>query len=298
MSLQSSFIHNAISNMFNEYTKNIISILSNKYGFDKDEAYNSFVSNILDNPKKTKIKTEDTGKEFEMALCLALGTPYNGAYKYGMETPEKLKKRLAPLITQNLFPICKHTASNGSRYDFTSLDDDSIHLSAKTTKKGVGMVAPQVIGQPSPQKFCDIVGLTFTTKENLKTDIQTNITTILPFLVDYTFDCPTLFYNKEQDTIRFIKLITPIVWDNHIFTWTCYANADVANNNKVYANADVANINKVWNDSSTLKIKNGDDFIRLIEFQFHTKKRKNMTIRWCYENVLTIFKDNFSIIHL
>jgi hypothetical protein len=291
--ISQSFINDAVNHMFTTYVKNVIELLSTKHGFNKDEAYlayigmkNTTATVTYDNKKKTKIKTEDTGKEFEMALCLALGTPYNGAYKYGMETPEKLKKRLAPLITQNLFPICKHTASNGSRYDFTSLDDDSIHLSAKTTKKGVGMVAPQVIGQPSPQKFCDIVGLTFTTKENLKTDIQTNITTILPFLVDYTFDCSTLFYNKKKDTIRFIKMIRPIVWDNHIFTWTCYANADVAN------------INKVWKNSTRLKIKNGDDYISLVEFQFHEKERTNMVVRWCYENVLTIFKDNFSVIHL
>ena len=279
MRLQSSFIEKAISNMVNEYTKNIISILTNKFGFDKEEAYNSIVFNLDKfNPEKPKISTEDTGKQFEMAICLTYGIPYNGTYKYDMETPEKLKKRLAPLIDQKLFPMCNHTASKGARYDFTSLDDDSIHLSAKSTKKGVGMVAPQVIGQPSPQKFCNIVGLTFTTIENLKSDIQTNIKTILPFLVDYTFDCSTLFYNKEQDTIRFIKMISPIVWDNHTFTWTCHAN--------------------VWNNTSTLKIKNGDDYISLIEFQFHTKNRKNMAIRWCYENVLTIFKDNFNVTHL
>ncbi len=288
MHLQSSFIGKAVYNMMNEYSKDIISFLANKYGFDKNEAYNSFNNQL---PKK--IETEDTGKQFEMAICLTYGIPYNGTYKYGMEIPEKLKKRLTQLIDQNLFPMCKHTASNGARYDYTSLDDDSIHLSAKSTKRGVGMVAPQVIGQPNPQKFCDIVGLTFTTIENLKSDIQTKITTILPFIVDYTFDSSTLFYNKEKDTIRFIKMISPIVWDNHTFTWTCYANADVAN--KL---CDTTNSNKVWNNTSTLKVKNGDDYISLIEFQFHTKNRKNMVIRWCYENVLTIFKDNFNVTHL
>jgi len=288
--LQSSFISNAIYNMMNENTKHIISFLANKYGFDKDEAYNSFMYQL---PKK-KIQTEDTGKQFEMAICLAYGIDYNGTYKYGMEEPEKLKKRLTPLIEQQLFPICKHTANKGARYDFTSLDDESTHLSAKSTKKGCGMVAPQVIGQPNPQKFCDIIGLTFSNIENLKADIQLRINTILPFLVNYTFDCPTLFYNKDKNTIRFIKMIESIVWDKYTFMWSCYANADVANK----LCDTTKNRNKIWNNSSRLKIKNGDKLFDLLEFQFHTKSRQNMAIRWFYENVITIFKDNFTIVHL
>jgi hypothetical protein len=270
-----------INHMITTYVKSVIELLSTKHGFNKDEAYLAYIGNVKSTASASateKLNTEDTGKQFEMAICLAFGITYNGTYKYGMEIPEKLKPRLTQLIDQNLFPMCKHTASKGARYDFTSSDDDSKHLSAKTTKKGGGKVAPQVIGQPSPQKFCDIVGLPFTTIENLKTDIQTKITTILPFLVDYTFDCSTLFYNKKKDTIRFIKMISPIVWDNHIFTWTCHAN--------------------VWNNTSTLKIKNGDNYISLVEFQFHEKERTNMAIRWCYENVLTIFKDNFNITNL
>jgi hypothetical protein len=30
------------------------------------------------------LKTEDTGKMFEMAICLAYGIPYDGKYKYDM----------------------------------------------------------------------------------------------------------------------------------------------------------------------------------------------------------------------
>ncbi len=89
------------------------------------------------------LHTEDTGKMFEMAICLAYGIPYNGNYKYGMELPERLKPRLLKLT--ELFPMCRHTANKQARYDFTSLTCDT-HLSAKTTKKGGGKVAPQVIG--------------------------------------------------------------------------------------------------------------------------------------------------------
>jgi hypothetical protein len=50
-----------------------------------------------------------------------------------------------------------------------------------------------------------------------------------------------------------------------------------------------------WNNSSTLKIKTSRGFVPLVEFQFHSASRTNMAVRWCYDNVLDIFRDNFSI---
>ena len=76
-----------------------------------------------------KVLTEDTGKIFEMAICLAYGILYDGKYKYSMEIPEKLKPRLTKVV--ELFPMCSHTAKKGARYDFTSLTDETKHLSAK-----------------------------------------------------------------------------------------------------------------------------------------------------------------------
>lgn len=43
------------------------------------------------------LQTEDTGKIFEMAICLAYDIPYDGKYKYSMEIPQKLKLRLSKL---------------------------------------------------------------------------------------------------------------------------------------------------------------------------------------------------------
>ena len=59
------------------------------------------------------LKTEDTGKMFEMAICYAYDIEYNGKYKYSMELSEKLKERLSKLI--EVFPIstCIHSAKNG-----------------------------------------------------------------------------------------------------------------------------------------------------------------------------------------
>ena len=212
-----------------------------------------------------------------MAICLAYDIPYDGTYKYSMEVPEKLKPRLSKLV--ELFPKCFHTASKGSRYDFTSIDK-KMHLSAKSTKKGVGKVAPQVIGQAQPEKFCSILNIEYTNNLNLKQYIQTNITTILPILLQYTFDCPNIFYNKSNDTIKYITLIKPIDWNLYNFIWSC-------------------NWDK-WKNSSLLKIKytKSDKYISLVEIQFHTKSRTNMAIRWCYETLLDIFKENFNIIHM
>ena len=232
------------------------------------------IKNLAIQPKK--ILTEDTGKIFEMAICLAYEILYDGKYKYSMEIPEKLKPRLTKLV--DLFPMCIHTAKKGARYDFTSSTDETIHLSAKSTKKGIGKVAPQVIGQSQPTKFCEIIGITYKTTADLKEYIQTNILTILPILVTYTFDCPTIYYNQHADTIRLITLNKPIEWDKYKFKWTCNWN--------------------VWSNSSTLKIIVEKKELALLEFQFHTKSRTNMAIRWFYENLLTIFKPNLSIIHM
>jgi hypothetical protein len=155
--------------------------------------------------------------------------------------------------------------------------DNLFHLSAKTTKRG-GKVAPQVIGQCQPKKFCEITGIEYTTNTDLKRSIQTNIINILPILVSYTFDCPNIYYNRQEDTIRFISLIKNIEWENYGFRWTRDWNE--------------------WSNSTTLKVILEDKELALLEIQFHTKSRTNMVIRWYYEHFLTIFNENLSIIKL
>ena len=221
-----------------------------------------------------KVKTEDTGKMLEMGICLAFGIPYDGKYKYGMDVPNKLKPRLTKLTT--LFPTPSHTAKRGARYDFTAPTGE--HLSAKSTKKGGGKVAPQVIGQSQPQKFCDEIGIPYTDVATLKQYIQQNIATILPHMVSHTFDCPNIYYNQEADTIRYITLTTPIDWTQYQYTWTCPADT--------------------WANSSTLKVVVNGVATPLVEFQFHTKSRTNMAVRWCYDNFLTLFADKLTVVDL
>jgi len=216
------------------------------------------------------VQTENTGKIFEKAVCLLYNTPYIGKYKYDLETPHKLAERLVRLKT--LFPDCIHSAKNGSRYDFTSTDGTEQHLSAKTTKKD-GKVAPQVIGQAKPQKFCELTGLTFTDIPTLKRDIQGNIQKILAVLFGYTFDCPIVYYNQYRDTILFVKAPEHQPdWSEFEYSWT--------------------KLHESWNGSTTLKIGS----VPVAEFQFHSKSRTNMAIRWNFEDVIKLLKLDFELL--
>lgn len=224
---------------------------------------------LLETPIQPTLDTEGTGKMFEMAICLANDTPYTERYKYSMEKAERLKPRLMKLFTQKY----THTATKGGRYDFTSTDTLH-HLSAKTNKDKDNGVAVQGIGQKTPKDFSECLGIPYTTTSDLKQYIQKNIISILSLLAMNTFDCPILYYNERADTIRHITLTTPIEWDKYEYTWT----------------RDWEH----WNNSSTLYLENN----ALVEFQFHSKNRTNMAIRWKFEKVLSFFQSHFTIVYV
>lgn len=223
-----------------------------------------------------KLKTEDTGKMFEMAICKALNITYNGKYKYDMHLADKLYPRLQKLSI--LFPKCTHTAKAGSPYDFTSIEEPKVHLSAKTCKKGQAKVAPQVIGQATPEKLCNILQIQYTTDENLKMYIQNNIIKMLQLMTHHTFNCTNIYFHQQKGTIKLIKLHTPIDWNNYTYNWTRNW--------------------KDWNNSTTCKIVTETKIIPIAEFQLHKKNRTNMAIRFSYDKILEIFKSHFEIIHL
>lgn len=223
----------------------------------------------------TSIKTEDVGKQFEKAVCIAFNTAFNGQYKYEDDLPMKLKTRLEKI--RDYFPMCYHSASKHGRYDFTSVTNPDIHLSVKTTKSGIGKVAPQVIGQPKPTKFCEILGIEYNDNDALKEYIQKNHTSILPILWSYTFDCSNLYYNHQTNEIQLITANVDIKWSDYEYKWS-----------REWTE---------WNNSSTMKIYNSSNkkYIDLIEFQFHSKSRTNMAIRWHYENLIKFFGDKLDI---
>lgn len=227
---------------------------------------------------EAKVLTEDDGKMFEMGICLSLCIPYDGKYKYGMDIPNTLKTRLEPI--KQRFPDYAHSAKSGSRYDYTSIGEPDKHISAKTTKKGNGKIAPQVIGQAQPHKFCEVIGIPYTSVSELKKYIQDNISTILPVLFSHTFDCPMLYYNVEKNSIRLLQPMdgSPIDWTAFTYTWTCDWTT--------------------WNNSSCVKIVVGEKTVSLMEFQFHTKSRTNMAVRWCFEELLSVFGTHFTIENL
>jgi hypothetical protein len=215
-----------------------------------------------------KLLTEDLGKQLEMGVCLAVNTPYNGPYKYGMDVPEALKPRL--MILNNLHPGITHTAENGSRYDFGEK-----HLSAKTSKRD-GMVCPQVIGQPTKKKFCQYFKLPEgSTNDVIKEYIVANYRDMLIEYWNFTFDCPTIYYNKKRNKLIYVTIKKDIEWWDFEYDFTHIINK------------------KKWNESTTLKIGP----VSIGEFQVH-KHRNGVKFRWSFENLLKAFPDHFEVLEL
>lgn len=221
-----------------------------------------------------KVLTEDLGKIFEMAICLLYEIEYDGKYKYSLEDATIIKDQLHKLKVEFPFKI-KHIAKNGNKYDFVSIDDDKVNLSAKTTKKDA-KVCPQVIGQPSKKRFCEFFGIDLLLNlEQIKNYIETNVKILLEIYALNTFDCPIVYYNKHKNIILFVKLKESINWTNYNISFSHIIK------------------NKKWNESSCIII-NG---ITIGEFQIHNH-RDCIKFRWSFEKLLSLFNNNFEIIDL
>jgi hypothetical protein len=250
-------------------------------------------------PTTTSLKTEDTGKIFEKAICDAYGIPYDGPFQYSQAEVDKLTPRLKRIVTDNLFPMCAHTASKGARYDFTAVADFGLHLSAKSNKKKGGKIAPQVVGQATPQKFWEeyvqfsggagaaaVPGAATdpTDPATLKKYIQENIAAIMPMLWRYTFDSPIVYYVRDTDQIRFIASGGEEPdWSAFQYTWS-----------RSYDK---------WTNSTSLRVVapgggDGGGDTTIMEFQFHTKSRQNMAVRWAIDKVLQVFAGHFTVVSL
>jgi len=228
----------------------------------------------VDMPPSVPLKTEDTGKILEKAVCLAFDIPYNGPFKYSETDAQQLAVRLHSLPEH--FPLTyTHTAKGGAPYDFTTVDAPASYISCKSNKSGQ-KVAPHSIGQAQPEEFCQRVGQPYTDIPTLKVDLQKpEITTkLLSQLENNTFDAPIIYYHKKDNTIQLIRQVTPITWDGLDYSWT-----------RTAAN---------WNNSSTLKANRTS----VLEVQFHQKSRTNMAVRWNFKNVLKLFPKCFAIVHL
>jgi hypothetical protein len=165
-----------------------------------------------------------------------------------------------------------------------------LHLSAKSNKKKGGKVAPQVVGQATPQKFWEEY-VQFTNGSNdmspvpdpatLKKYIQENIAAIMPMLWRYTFDSPIVYYVRDTDQIRFIASGGEEPdWSTFQYTWS-----------RSYDK---------WTNSTSLRVvaPGGGKEETIMEFQFHTKSRQNMAVRWAIDKVLQVFAGHFIVVSL
>jgi hypothetical protein len=225
-------------------------------------------------PTYKKVLTEDLGKIFEMAICLLYEIEYDGKYKYSIEEATNIKNKLHKLTVEFPFRL-KHIAKHGNKYDFVSIDDNDINLSAKTTKKDA-KICPQVIGQPSKKKFCEFFGIDLHFNlEQIKNYIEMNVNSLLQIYALNTFDCPIVYYNKHKNIMLFVKLKESINWTNYNISFSHIIK------------------NKKWNESSCIII-NG---ITIGEFQIHNH-RDCIKFRWSFEKLLNLFNDKFEIIDL
>jgi len=234
------------------------------------------------NADKSKVMTEDLGKIFEKAICLLYEIEYDGKYKYSVNEAEIIKQKIHKL--KEVFPYqLKHVAKNGNKYDFVVVGEEGVlQLSAKTTKKD-GKVCPQVIGQPSKQKFCKYFDIEdaynseqkYYDLEKIKHYIQENVNKMLHIYAANTFDCPIVYYNKHTNKILFIRRKTDIDWTNYLITFSHLIK------------------NKAWNESSSIIIGN----TTIGEFQIHNH-RDCIKFRWAFEKLLNLFKHCFDIIDL
>lgn len=272
MLISTDLITNVFKSIHINSKKRLSNIKYKQYNISIIDNMNQSNLNQSNIPKKN-IETEKLGKQFEMAICLLYNIPYDGKYKYDMDEPNKIKDRLLPLL--DIFPQCKHTAIGGGKYDFTAIDNDELRLSAKTNKKS-DKVAPQYIGQAKPSAFCDRIGIPYSDNNTLKKYIQENITSILPYIEENTFNSPIIYYHLPTNSIRYISRNIPIDWNKYTYEWT-----------RDYNN---------WTNSTVLKIKKDTITTSILEIQFHSTNRNNMAIRWSFNKLLNIFNDNFNII--
>ena len=220
------------------------------------------------------VRTEDTGKEFEMAICHAKEINYDGKYKYSMDLAHKLNTRLSEAL-KDITEIT-HIASRGSPNDFLISHNVPEFLSAKTTKKG-GKIAPQVIGQATPHKLCAYLCIDYSSNSNLKTYIYDNYLQLLKIMEHFTFHNKKLiYYNNYTDTLQTIIKTQDINWNEFMYTWT--------------------RSRRSWNNSNTLKVSYENKYVALCEVQFHSRSRNNVVLRWSFDNLLKIMHKNFEVL--
>jgi hypothetical protein len=214
---------------------------------------------------------EALGIIFEKAICMLYEINFKGNFKYSMVSASKIKEKIVRF--KEIIPYTlNHISANKNKYDFSYTDNNGVinYLSAKTSKKQ-GKICPQVIGQLSKNKFCEI----FNVSTTIKDFIENSVNLLLKAYSTNTFNCPVIYYNEHKNKCIFIKIKDEIIWTEYLITFS--------HKNK----------NKKWNESSSIIIKNKT----IGEFQIH-KNRNCVKFRWHLENLLILFHSYFTIIEI
>jgi hypothetical protein len=240
---------------------------------------------IMEKIKSRILRTEDTGKIWEKAICLGLETPFCGPYKYSLVDAERLSQYIVPILISNDLSGFIHTAKAGARYDFTGPPCcPPRYLSAKSTKKD-GKVAPQHIGQCMPKTFAERISWSYADDAELKKHIQEDTIHVLEKMEEYTIskECDVFYYNKHKGTASYIKQKNRIDFNLYEYKWS--------HDWKIKQSCTL---------SMRLRIRHNDDdkWRSIVEIQFHKKNRTNMAARWHFEVFLDIFKANLTITEL
>ena len=233
------------------------------------------VNEQLENENKPP--NEELGKTLEAAVCHHLMIEYNGKFKYSTEKAHAMSAKLKLI---EVFPLLRdakitHTAKGGGRYDYTvELDGEISRISAKSNyKHSEDRVAPQKLAQVQPLLFNqEVFKDKYIDNYDLKRKIQMNAVHVAKYMERLPFDCPIVYYVKSKDEYSLIKRTSPFCYDGKVITWS-----------RSYDK---------WKNSSLLKM----DGTNVMEFQFHSKNRTNVAVRWYMMNTVNVFPKHFKII--
>ncbi len=207
------------------------------------------------------LKTEDTGKIAEMAVCLFYGIEYNGGkngFKYNIKEAKRLSKLIPLSLKDEWSKECIHTAKQQGTFDFTSTDEK--YLNVKSNQLSGTKIAPGGLGQYSIVKFRNYFKIPQPEDENNDDDVReyviNNITSVLKEYWKCMFDQSTLYYSEKDDTFTLYKPNKACPkFKKEDLTFSKLEN---------------------WGRGTSLSWKNKN----LGEFQIHGKRSSNLKFRW------------------
>jgi len=224
---------------------------------------------------------EQIGLAGEVAIADVFNVPIESLYR--KRTTQSLIESITPIIpgiftNENIPQPIAHIAERQNKVDFNLANGGT--LSVKTNQKGLGKVAPQVVGQASSTTFfpffvsiipATLVPSTYAAKTQLfKVTVFSHIDKMLEIYWSNMFDCDYLIHiynvlnraNQITNNPKYIVLSkrdSP-VWDRQKITFT-------------------QNLES-WNESNTVKY----DGISIGEFQIHNN-RDNFKFRFNLDGV-------------